>query len=188
MMIGLVGAHGTGKTTLGQAAADALGWHFCKTSISDVYKRLGKDPAVRMTFDERMDVQMAILGELSIEWASYAGENVITDRTPIDLIAYTLADLDSFAELSTDQAIKLEIYLMKCAVMAARDFGKLALLPNALPVKVDPSKMRAALLPPYRQKLEALMRGYMHQQGIDFSVIKALDLAERVEEVRALAV
>lgn len=188
MMIGLIGAHGAGKTTLGKAAADALGWHFCQTSISDVYKRLGKDPAVRMTFDERLEMQFAILGELTVEWASYAGENVITDRTPIDLIAYMLADLDSYTELTPDQELRLEIYLMKCAVMAARDFNKLVLVPNALPVATDPAKVRAALMPAYRQKLEVLMRGYMNQQALEFAEIKAVDLAERVEEVRALAV
>lgn len=188
MMIGLIGAHGSGKTTLGKAAAEALGWHFCQTSISEVYKRLGKDPAVRMTFDERMDTQYAILGELSVEWASYAGENVIADRTPIDLIAYTLADLDSYTELTPAQELRLEIYLIKCAVMAARDFGKLVLVPNALPVATDPVKVRAALTASYRQKLEVLMRGYMNQQALEFTEIKSTDLSERVEEVRALAV
>lgn len=187
-MIGLIGAHGAGKTTLGKAVADRLGYHFCQTSISDVYKRLGKKPDERMTFDERMDVQYAILSELSIEWASYAGEKAITDRTPIDLIAYTLADLDSYTELSTGQAIRLEVYLLRCAVMAARDFEKLILVPNALQVRADPEKLRAALMAVYRQKLEVLMRGYMNQQDITFSVVEKVDLEERVEEVRALLI
>lgn len=187
-MIGLMGAHGCGKTTLAGAVAEELGMLFCKTSIADVYKRLGKDPAVRMTFDERLDVQYRILGELGIEWSSYAGEKAIADRTPVDLIAYTLADLDSYQELTVDQELRLELYLVKCAALLVKHFDKLILVPNALPVSTDPEKVRAALTPSYRQKLEMLMRGWANQQSVDFEEVRSTNMADRVAEVRAMLV
>lgn len=188
MMIGLIGVHGTGKTTLAKEVADKLGYHFCQTSTSDVYKRLGKDPAVRMTFDERLEVQYEILNELRVEWQSYAGENAITDRTPIDLMAYTLADVDSYDTLTQDQEAKLSYYLGSCLGTYVKFFDKLAVLPNQRFGLEETDKLRANLSRGYSFKLDALLRGILSVNGIEFTSIRSLDLAERVEEIRALTV
>lgn len=188
MMIGLTGASCTGKTTLAEEAAKQLGFLFCKTSVSSVYKKLGKDPAVKMTFDERMDCQFAILNELRVEWQSYTGENVITDRTPLCLIAYTLADVDSYDALTPDQEAKLAYYIGNCVGVYAKFFDKAVLVPNRIPVHTDPDKVRANMTWGYRTKFEILLRGIMNQYGAEYTEIRAVDLQDRVEEVRALTV
>lgn len=188
MMIGLIGVHGTGKTTLAQEVADKLGYHFCKTSTSEVYKRLGKDPAVRMTFDERLEVQYAILNELRVEWQSYAGENAITDRTPIDLMAYTLADVDSYDALTEKQTTMLSYYLGNCLGTYVKFFDKVAVLPNQRFGLEETDKLRANLSWGYSFKLDALLRGLLSSNGIEFTAIRSFNLADRVEEIRALTV
>jgi len=186
MMIGLIGVHGTGKTTLAQEVADKLGYQFCKTSTSDIYKRLGKDPAARMTFDERLEVQYAILNELRIEWQSYAGENAITDRTPIDLMAYTLADVDSYDALTEKQEAMLSYYLGNCLGVYIKFFDKLAVLPNISFDLEETDKLRANLSWGYTYKLDALLRGILSANGIEFYSVRSSDLAERVEELRSI--
>lgn len=188
MMIGLIGVHGTGKTTLAKEVADKLGYHFCQTSTSDVYKRLGKDPSVRMTFDERLDCQYEILNELRVEWQSYAGENVIADRTPIDLMAYTLADVDSYDALTQRQEGRLSYYLGNCLGTYVKFFDKVAVLPFHSFKLEKTDKLRANLSWGYGFKLDALLRGILAAHGIEFTAIRSLDLAERVEEIRALTV
>lgn len=188
MMIGLIGVHGTGKTTLAQEVADKLGYHFCKTSTSDVYKRLGKDPAVRMTFDERLEVQYAILNELRVEWQSYAGENAITDRTPIDLMGYTLADVDTYDKLTEKQEAMLSYYLGNCLGTYVKFFDKLVVLPNQCFVEGSTDKLRANLSWGYSYKLDTILRGILSANGIEFTAIRSSNLADRVEEIRALTV
>lgn len=187
-MIGVIGSHGVGKTTLARQTAEALGYHFCQTSISDVYKRMGKDPAVRMSFDERMDMQIHILNELRSEWNSYLGEKAIADRTPLDLIAYTLADVDSYDALSAEQEERLATYIGMCLGIYAKFFEKVVLVPNHLPVAQDPHKLRANLSWAYRNKLEVLLRGVMNMYGVEFEEIRKTGLEDRVEELKALIV
>ena len=45
-MIGLVGSHRTGKTTLARAFAEDSGIPFVETSTAEVFRRLGYDPKV----------------------------------------------------------------------------------------------------------------------------------------------
>lgn len=186
MMIGLTGASCTGKTTLAMEAAAQLGFHYCKTSVSDVYKRLGKDPAVRMSFDERMDCQEAILNELRIEWQSYKGDNAITDRTPICLIAYTLADVDSYDALTAKQEDRLAKYIGNCIGVYAKFFDKLVIVPNKLKPEIVPDKVRANMTWGYRNKYEILLRGICAQYGALYSDLFKVDLQERVEELRSI--
>lgn len=187
MMIGIAGVHGTGKTSLAREAAEKLGFHFCKTSVADVYKRLGKDPAVRMTFDERMDCQIEILNELRIEWQSYAGENAIADRTPIDLMVYALADVDSYDVLTKDQEARLALYLGNCLGTYVKFFDKIAVTPNVILAKPgETDKVRANMSWGYCFKFDALVRGILSQNGIEFTSIRSESLADRVEEIRAM--
>ncbi|SUE95870.1 Uncharacterised protein [Ectopseudomonas mendocina] len=189
MMIGISGVHGTGKTSLAREAAEKLGFHFCKTSVADVYKRLGKDPSVRMTFDERMECQYEILNELRVEWLSYAGENAIADRTPLDLMVYALADVDTYDVLTKQQEAKLSYYLGNCLGTYVKFFDKIVVTPNVVLAKPgETDKVRANASWGYCYKYDALLRGILSQHSIEFTSIRSLDLAERVEEIRALTV
>ena len=188
-MIGLCGASGVGKTTLAQAMTHELeGFHYCETSTSGVFKELGLDPSVAMDFDQRMDVQDAILNRLRSEWHSYLGDNAFTDRTPLDLIAYTLADVDSYDALTPDQEHRLETYIGSCIGVYANLFDKIVFVPAMYGITVEPTdKVRPNMTFGYRFKSERPVRSLLSQFGIAHMEIQDVDLGTRVAKLAAFA-
>lgn len=60
-MLGLSGAHRTGKTTLAQAFAKEQDINFLQTSATAVFKAAGLNPAGHLTIEQRIAVQEAML-------------------------------------------------------------------------------------------------------------------------------
>src|ERR1035437_11190687 len=92
-LIGLMGSHNTGKTTLMHAYAEKNNLARIETSVSAIFKELGRDPAAVFDFRTRMDIQEHVLTRVDEGYAELdPKEQAITDRTPIDMLAYTMAE------------------------------------------------------------------------------------------------
>jgi hypothetical protein len=92
-MFGIAGTHRSGKTTLAEAAAAAMDIEFLKTNVAEVFTAVGLSPKDALPFDKRLDIQNAILRSLETQYALRNGAPFIADRTPFDVMAYTLADV-----------------------------------------------------------------------------------------------
>lgn len=93
MTIGLSGSHRTGKTTLARTFAEKNpGVNFVETRVVKIYHELGFDPKMMYPFEVRLEIQRRILDAL-VEQYKKGGLMFIADRTPLDLVAYTLADI-----------------------------------------------------------------------------------------------
>lgn len=92
--IGLCGAHRVGKTTLARAAAKNFGLEFVPSEVSKVLKSLDFDPKGVWGASKRMEAQGAILVHHVDLWQKLveSGDRWITDRSPVDFIAYMLND------------------------------------------------------------------------------------------------
>jgi len=91
-MIGIAGSHRTGKSTLAKTFAETSGLYFLESKVSDTFSRLGYDPRQDYSFDDRLYVQYQILYDMERQYQD-APASFITDRTPIDVYAYLLADV-----------------------------------------------------------------------------------------------
>jgi len=111
-MIGLCGAQRTGKTTLAREAAEEFGLEFVETKTSHVMRELGLDPKLDYDFDVRLEVQWVILGALRQQYLS-AKRAFIADRTPLDALAYMMADIRR-ETLTPEQDIQLQKYANAC--------------------------------------------------------------------------
>ena len=92
MSLGLCGTHRTGKSTLAKAYALAEGVPYLQTGATQVFLDMGLDPKVDYPLDVRIQIQKRILESFDKQYSA-AGRDFITDRTPIDMMAYTLADV-----------------------------------------------------------------------------------------------
>lgn len=92
-MFGLTGAHRSGKSTTAEIVANKMGIEYLETKVGDVFKNLGIDPKAGLDFAQRLDVQNAILRSLEVQYDLRAGKEFIADRTPFDVLGYTLADI-----------------------------------------------------------------------------------------------
>ena len=160
MNIGLCGSHRTGKTTLAEAIAQKTGMPFVKTSTSEVFKEHGLDPSKPMNFQERLSIQHKILDTAKKLWHAEQRQ-FITDRTPLDMAAYTLADIQGSTEVNF---IELEGYLDNCFEATNQLFKVLVLIQPGIPLMHEEGK--AALNEGYLEHLNYLILGLCNDSRI----------------------
>lgn len=111
--VGLSGAHRVGKTTLAKACEKDLGLVYIDTDVGAVFKNWRLSPKTNYQFEARMALQWHILNHVAEKYEAAGDRPFITDRTPIDLLAYTLFEVDRDnvkGELETD----LQAYEKAC--------------------------------------------------------------------------
>ena len=179
--IGLCGSHRTGKTTLANTISQQLQIPFLRTSTSEVFKQHGLHPAQPLDFKERLWIQHRVLEAATEVWQTETGA-FITDRTPIDFMAYTLADIQGAT--SVDFA-KLEEYLMACFQVTNQFFTQLVVLQPAIELVYEEGK--AALNKAYMEHLNIVIQGLCGDERLMCSsmIVKRhiINLTERVQSV-----
>lgn len=164
MRYGLCGAHRVGKTTLMKELSVKLDLPVIETSTFAVFKQRNLDPAIHYDFSTRMSVQQDILNHLV---SCYATETkFITDRTPLDALAYTIADINNSTSLDCQSFIQ-DYYEMSIAVL--KQFDKLFLVQPAIPMVKEPGK--ASTLPIYMDHLNYIMLGILSTDVVPYTVI-----------------
>lgn len=161
-MIGLLGAHRTGKTSLAKQYAEKHGIAFIETSVSAIFKELGYDPAGTFDFATRLTIQEAILERLDKMYGGVVGQ-AICDRTPIDLMAYTAAEAVGESVTPADQT-RFARYVQRCFEMTNKRFSTIILVQPGIPLVMAEGK--AALNEAYIEHLNSLMLGLSVDQRV----------------------
>lgn len=182
-MIGFAGSHRTGKTTLAKEFADRYDCVFLETSVSSVFEELGLDPAVTYDFATRLKVQRAILKHLDRIYGQAEDDvNTVTDRTPLDLLLYTYADVQNDNLTDADAEILAE-YTADCIEVLNRRFNMVMIVQPGIPL--TPATGKASLNVAYIEHLNMLALGLMSDERIEARVAyiprKMTDLDHRVE-------
>lgn len=130
--IGLCGAHCTGKSTLGAELSDLVGIPFAATSASATMLGMKIPPdEVITSFSTRMEVQEAILEVSEDLWGKFETP-FISDRTPMDMLAYTMADIQGNTKIDESRIAK---YIKKCIAATNKYFSYFILLQPGIPLK-----------------------------------------------------
>lgn len=138
-MIGLAGAHRTGKTTVAKEFAEKTGMPYYTISASDVIASMGLTCDQIMDLDTRLNVQEALVMKCD-EVFGDAVKNApfIADRTPLDVAAYLLADAGQ--ELSDPQIQKINKLVSDCFTITNGAFQAVMYVPMGIPYKWEPGK------------------------------------------------
>ena len=178
--IGLCGGHRVGKTTLAQATAEAQHLYFAVTDSSTVFKKQGIDPATPLDFMTRLAMQHAILDAACIVWQDSQHATFITDRTPIDFMAYTLADIQGTTIVDE---VALDKYIQRCFAVTNVTFSHLIVVQPGIPLVYAAGK--AALNRAYIEHLNTLVLGLCHDSRLDCAVTvmprQCTDLTARIK-------
>ena len=162
--LGLCGAHRTGKTTLAIALSSQLNIPFVRTTTSQVFADLGLDPAEPMDFKTRLFVQNHVLDAAELVWRSSASP-FVSDRTPIDMIAYTLGDIQGKTEVDFDL---LSQYIDRCFASTNQFFQNLAIIQPGIPLVYEQGK--AALNAAYIEHINILVIGLCNDSRLKANV------------------
>jgi len=176
--IGICGAHRTGKSTLAEKLARTLGIPFVQTTTSQVFAEAGLDPSQPMDFGTRLLIQQKVLAAGEAVWSS-SNQPFVSDRTPIDMMAYTLADIQGTTVVDFSQ---LSAYLQQCFATTNRFFRHLFVVQPGIPLVHAQGK--AALNPAYIEHINALVIGLCQDSRLSCTVQllprSAVDLSERL--------
>jgi hypothetical protein len=162
--LGLCGAHRTGKTTLAIALSSHLNIPFVRTTTSQVFAQLGLDPAEPMDFQTRLFVQNHVLDAAEQVWQNSATP-FVSDRTPIDMIAYTLGDIQGKTEVDFDL---LSQYIDRCFASTNQFFQNLAIIQPGIPLVYEEGK--AALNAAYIEHINILVIGLCNDSRLKTNV------------------
>jgi hypothetical protein len=179
MTIGLCGSHRTGKTTLAEEISQRTGIPFVKTSTTGVFREHGLDPSRPMEFHRRLWIQHKILDAAEKAWNS-GHRQFITDRTPLDMAAYTLADIQGSTEVDFGG---LEGYLDRCIGVTNTFFQILVLVQPGIPLVYETGK--AALNEGYLEHLNFLILGLCNDDRIKSTFLSLpRDVTDREARVK----
>ncbi|MBE9561952.1 MAG: AAA family ATPase [Proteobacteria bacterium] len=158
MKIGICGSHRTGKTTLAQAIANKTGTNLVKTDTNAVFIQQGLHPSQSLDFSTRLKIQKLIIQAAVKIWQT---DNFVTDRTPIDFMAYTLAEIQGDTEVDF---VELEAYLTECFAVTNQIFSKLIVVQPAIPLVYETGK--AALNKSYMEHLNIIVQGLCNDERL----------------------
>lgn len=182
-MIGLVGAHRVGKTTLAKAYAEQTDIEFVQTDSTGVFKKYGMSPKVDYHFRERLFIQNKILEDAERRYKA-ANSDFITDRTPLDMLAYTLADVQRENTTMADAALLMD-YIERCYEATNKHFASIIVVQPGIPIVDDPGKAPAN--PAYIEHIALLIMGLVVDQrlksGRHYIGRSNLDMNTRIQSV-----
>lgn len=167
MSVGLSGSHRVGKTTLAQAFAKEFNIPLVRTSGSEVFAMIGKDPKIEYPIGERIAIQEAILHAFERQYAeaSKRHEVWIADRTPIDLASYMLADVQRSTLVgSSGVAEMVTNYVKRCLETTNRCFATVVLVQPGIPLVEEAGK--APCCPAFIEHINALQLGLLLDQRL----------------------
>lgn len=137
MIIGITGSHRCGKTTLAKKFASSMSTATLPlpSFASELMRELDLDPKTPMAFSDRLDFQSRLLIKHIEQWSeARESPNVyVTDRTPLDFLAYAMTDL-KHGELEELSDGMLAGYYKACMAATAMYFNGIVMLRPNIPL------------------------------------------------------
>lgn len=137
MSFAFAGSHRSGKSTTAQIVAQRLGLPFIDSNVTKELLDAGFDQVGVLDLERRMECQVKRF-ELHMEKYLAAPRPCVTDRSPLDIAAYTLAEfsMHSSAELGNEAA-----NLVNLCIKMTRLHYDMLIIPRPLPAyAVEPGK------------------------------------------------
>lgn len=181
--LGLAGAHRTGKTSLARRLADELEIPFLETSVKSIAAEYGFDVDRHDDFYARMDWQEFLLERLGEKYASMEGRTFITDRTPLCMLAYMLADVPN-GPITQEMDDRVKSYRDACMALTDRYFALTAVVQPGIPF--EPVEGAPALNTGYQEKVSSVVVAHtldLEVSGILILERDVIDMDQRVAEV-----
>lgn len=163
MKIAFCGAHRTGKTELVKQLSELLGLTPLYTNTSSVFKNSGIEASKHYNFYSRLEIQHKILN--NILELQESNDLFITDRTSLDVLAYTYSDINN--STGAEYNFMLKIFQKLCLDVLSFDY--LFLVQPGIPILKAEGK--ASLNEYYIEHLNLVFLGLIQANNIKCHII-----------------
>lgn len=178
-MFGLSGASRSGKSTLAKRMSEALEIPYVDSSTTALMAEAGFNPVSAMDIDTRIRAQEHLL-DAYIRLVDRQGRNFVTDRTPIDMLAYTLGEV-TMHNTNEEQGKRIAEYCRRCVASSESRFALIIVTLPLATYEVRPDKPPPSLA--YQDLIHNLITGALRN-----SVIPTMHLDADSVENRLLRV
>jgi len=180
--IGICGSHRVGKTTLATAISKKHDIELSLFNSSAIFKQYWLSPAFIKSLKMRLIIQNKIFDKALIQWIS-TNEFIVTDRTPLDFLAYLLADIN---QKTTDlDYTEIEDYKKTCFSATNYLFSHIVLVQPGIPLKKAHNK--GVLNKGYIEQLNLIIQGLCFDERLKSKIIvlprHCLSLNSRLENI-----
>lgn len=181
-MLGLLGSHRVGKTTLAKAFALETGSPYLDMCVSEFQAEIGYDSSNQSyDFDTRMTIQEHLLKRFKESYAKHSDLDVVCDRTPLDLIGYTmLAVSDTLSEAQGERLLR---YVEDCITLTNKVFTAIVLVQPGIPLSTASTSAKSSLA--LMEKLNLIYLGLITDERMvapHFYIPRTMtDLAHRLK-------
>lgn len=180
MLFGLAGSHRSGKTTLAKAISEELGITYVSNSFGESCRKYGVDPVAPMNLTDRVAIQNKILKD-HLEFCLANTEAVIVDRTPIDYLAYTLAEFGMQSHMMVEPEVLdlVSHYKELCMSITGRFYDTLFVVGPLDTYAAEPGK--PAFNRAYQDHIQLLIDGAVCNlaDSVQMNWINVTDLEDR---------
>lgn len=160
--------------------------HFFQCSTTDLMREIGVEPVANLSIPERLKGQNHLLTRF-LELLHAAPRPLITDRTPLDFIGYTLGEVTMHGVAPEHDAL-IQDYVDRCLEATRTHFDMIVMLRPLPSYEVDPTKPPPSRA--YQTLVQSIIEGsaMMIKPYVGLCVADTTDLDERValvaEELR----
>jgi len=164
------GAHRAGKTTLARRVASEYNLPYIASDAGRIATEMGVDLKGLVPLDLRIDYQTAVMADLFSKMsAPEAANGFVSDRAPLDLAAYLLADITA-AVGTPDIHERIMQYVDQC-IRATRNMADVVfLIPPGIPVEDHPHKPKVN--PAYQWHHHFLVSGFAHEDDLNGKIAR----------------
>lgn len=137
-MFSLSGPHRAGKTTICKDVEAKYGIPYFDASVTVLMRSKGIDPVALTSVEERLKNQELLL-DLYLENLSAAPRPCLTDRSPLDMAAYMLAEVGMHG-CPADLGEEITRYMKRCVEETDLHFGMVIIVDPLRLYEVSPDK------------------------------------------------
>jgi hypothetical protein len=151
-VLGLIGAHRTGKSTLARALSEHLDYELVLTNAAQVFKNLAASPRIEHGVDEHLMIHEKLLEQLSKDYLSaQSGKPFVADRSPLDVVMYLIGDIHRGITFTPAQQNRFDRIVRRAQDLCRFHFSALIRVQPGIPIIDDPTKA-----PPNKAYIEHL--------------------------------
>ena len=163
MTLALCGAHRTGKSTLAKTFSEKSGLPMLESQAGAVYKRMGFEVGQKLTPEQRLDIQEAILDQHIVDVTALGPGPMVSDRSPMDFAAYVLSELPGCKPETQKRAMA---YINRCFQEANRRWSSIVLIQPGIPYVAAEGKPPPDILA--QERMNAVLWGLLIDERAAF--------------------